>query len=168
MIIALQCIRRVFGRTAIEPGISRFLTDRKFFFGFVWLQWHPPRLLVPPSDHALVERLAALYLALVYVSGNILDPEFENGIHIFKEKNLGAMQTYNLRMTSKVHVLIHHVAKYVRRTGVPLEPSSEQALGSQRTLFDIFYDKFEVNCTKFPVFRERISNAALHYKFCHL
>ncbi len=41
-------------------------------------------------------------------------------------------------MTPKVHVLAHHVQKYVRRTGVPLGPTSDQALDSEHTLFDIF------------------------------
>ncbi len=64
------------------------------------------------------------------------------------------MQAYNVRMTPKVHVLIHHVPKYVSRTGVPLGPSSEQALGSQRT--------------QFPVFRERTPNAVLQHNSFHL
>ncbi len=35
------------------------------------------------------------------------------------------------RMTRKVHVLVHHVAEHVRRTGVQLGPTSEQAPASQ-------------------------------------
>ncbi len=44
---------------------------------------------------------------------------------------MGAMRTHDPRMTPKVHVLVHHVSEYVRRTGVQLEPTSEQTLASQ-------------------------------------
>ncbi len=50
-----------------------------------------------------------------------------------------AMQTHNLMMIAKVNVLVHHVPKYVRLTGVRLGHTSEQALESQHALFDIFY-----------------------------
>ncbi len=45
-------------------------------------------------------------------------PGFEKDISTFEEKFMGAMRTHNLWMTPKVHVLIHHVPEYVRRTGV--------------------------------------------------
>ncbi len=48
---------------------------------------------------------------------------------------MGAMRTHNPRMTPKVHVLIHHVPEYVRRTGVQLGPTSEQALANQHRFF---------------------------------
>ncbi len=54
--------------------------------------------------------------------------------------------------TRKAHVLFHHVPKYVRRTGVQLGRTSEQVLESPHTLFEIIYHRFEVNCTKSPVF----------------
>ncbi len=76
-------------------------------------------MLVPPSDHSLVKCLKALHFALVDAFGNILHPEFENGMHIFKEKLMEAMQTHNLKMAPTVHMLVHHVPKYVRRTSVP-------------------------------------------------
>ncbi len=57
---------------------------------------------------------------------------------------MGAMRTHNPRMTPKVHVLIHFVPEYVRRTGVQLGPTFEQALASQHRFFDIFYHKFKV------------------------
>ncbi len=62
------------------------------------------------------------------------------------------MQTQNLRMMPRVHVLVRHVPKYERITGVPLGPTSEQALGSQHTPFDIFFHRFKANCTKSPIF----------------
>ncbi len=111
--------------------------------------------MVPPSDHPPVECLKALHLALVDVFGIILDAEFENDMHMFKEKFMEAMQKHNLRMTPKVHVLVHHVPKYACRTSVTLGPTSGQALEGQHTPFDIFYRRFEVNCTKSPVIRER-------------
>ncbi len=81
---------------------------------------------------------------------------------------MGAMITHNLRMTPKVHVLVHHVPQYVRLTTAPLGPTSEQALESQHRYFDIFYHRFKVNYTNSPVFRERLLNAVLHYNACHL
>ncbi len=59
---------------------------------------------------------------------------------------MGAMRTHNPRMTSKVHMLVHHVPEYVRRTGIQLRPTSEQAPKSQHTFFDIFYHRFKVIC----------------------
>ncbi len=79
-----------------------------------------------------------------------------------------AMRTHNPRMTPKVHVLVHHVPEYVRRTGIQLGPTSEQAPESQHTFFDIFYHRFKVNCKNSPVFRERFLNAVLHGNSYHL
>ncbi len=67
---------------------------------------------------------------------------------------MGAMRTHYSTMTPKLHMLIHHVPEYVRRTGIQLGPTSEQAPKSQRTFFDIFYHRFKENCTNSPVFRE--------------
>ncbi len=39
---------------------------------------------------------------------------------------------------TKVHVLVHHVRKFVRHSGVPLGPTSDQTLESQHTRFNIF------------------------------
>ncbi len=74
--------------------------------------------MVPSSVHLLVECLEALHRVVVGVFGQILDPGFENDISTFEETFMGAMRTHNLRMTPKVHVLVHHVPEYVRRTGV--------------------------------------------------
>ncbi len=71
-------------------------------------------------------------------------------------------------MTPKVHMLINNVSEYVRRTAAPLGPTSEQALESQHQFFDIFNDRFKVNCTNSPVFRKRLLNTVLHYNACHV
>ncbi len=105
---------------------------------------------------------------MVGIFGQILDPEFENDTNAFEETFMGAMRTHNLWMTSKEHVLVHHVPEYVRRTGVPLEPTSEQALKFQHRFFDIFCHRFKVNCTDCPVFRGHFLNTVLHYNSCHL
>ncbi len=68
----------------------------------------------------MVECLEAFYHVVVGVIGQILDPEFENDVSSFEEAFMGAMRTHNLWMTTKVHMLVHHVPEYVRRTGVPL------------------------------------------------
>ncbi len=81
---------------------------------------------------------------------------------------MGAMRTQNPRITLKVHMLIHNVPEYVSRTTSPLGPASEQALESQHRFFDIFYHRFKLNCTNYPVFRERLLSAVLHYNACHL
>ncbi len=81
---------------------------------------------------------------------------------------MGALRTQNPRMTPKVHMFIHNVPEYVRRTAAPLGHTSEQALESQHQFFDIFDHRFKVNCTNSPVFRERLLNAALHYNACHV
>ncbi len=72
------------------------------------------------------------------------------------------------RTHKKVHVLVHRVPEYVRRTGIKLGPTSEQGPMSQHTFFDIFYHRFKVNRTSSPVFRERLLNAVLHYNSYHL
>ncbi len=76
---------------------------------------------------------------------------------------MGAMRTHNLRMTPKVHVLVHDAPEYVRRTRIQLGPTSEQALESQHRFLDIFYLRFKVNRTNSLVSRERLLNAVLHY-----
>ncbi len=87
--------------------------------------------MVPSSAHPLAECLEALYRVVVGVFGQILGPEFKNDTRKFEETLMGAMRTHNLRITPKVHVLVHHVPKYVRRIGVQLGPTSEQAPASQ-------------------------------------
>ncbi len=108
----------------------------------------------PPSDPPLVECLEAFHRVVIGVFGQLLDPVFENDIITFEEKFMGAMQTHNPRMTSKAHMLIHHVPEYVRCTGIQLGSTSERAPKSQHTIFDIFYHRFKVNCTNSPIFRE--------------
>ncbi len=49
-------------------------------------------------------------------------------------------------MIPKVQVLVHHVPEYVRRAGVPLGPSSKQALESQHALFEIFDLQIRIEC----------------------
>ncbi len=80
--------------------------------------------MVPPSDYPLVECLEAFHFALVDVISNTLDPTFDNYKHMFKEVLMKAMQTHNLKMILKVHVLLHHVPKYVRRTRIVRNPPS--------------------------------------------
>ncbi len=76
---------------------------------------------------------------------------------------MGAMRAHNPKMTLKVHMPVHRVPEYVRRTRIQLRPTTEQAPKSQRTFLDIFYHKFKVNCANSPVFREHLLNAVLHY-----
>ncbi len=87
--------------------------------------------MVPPSDPPLVECLEAFHSVLVGVFGQIIDPEIENNKSTFEETFMEAMRTHNPRITPKVHVLVHHVPEYVRRTGTQLTPTSEQAPKSQ-------------------------------------
>ncbi len=124
--------------------------------------------VVPPSDPPLAECPEALHCVVVGVFGQILDPETENDISRFEETFMGAMRTRNPTMTPKLHMLVHHVPKCVRCTGIHLRPTSEQAPKSQHTFFAIFYHRFKVNCTNSPVFRERLLSALLHYNACHL
>ncbi len=65
---------------------------------------------------------------------------------------MGGMRTHNLEMASNVHVLVHDILQCVCRTGVPLGPTSEQALESQHILFDIFFHRFKLNCTETSIF----------------
>ncbi len=124
--------------------------------------------VVPSSVHLLVEYLEALHRAVVGVFGQILGPGFENDTSTVEEQFMGSMRTHNLRMTPRVYLLTNHVPEYVRRTGVQLGRTSEQALASQHRCFHIFYHKCKVNCTNSPVSRERLLNAVLHNNPCHL
>ncbi len=123
--------------------------------------------LVPPLDHSQTECLEALYRVVANVFSRILDQEFENGTNTFEETFMRAMRTHNLWMTPKVHVLVYHVPEYVRRSGVPLGFTSEQALEIQHRFFDIFCHRFKVNCTKSLIFRERLLNTVFHYNSCN-
>ncbi len=59
---------------------------------------------------------------------------------------MGAMRTHNLWKTPTVHVIVYHVPEYVRRTGVPLGGTSEQALEIQRrfSIFAVTDCKYEI------------------------
>ncbi len=105
---------------------------------------------------------------VVSVFGKILYPGFENDTSTVMEKFIGAMRTHNLRITTKTHMLVHHITSFVRRTRVQLRPTSEQALESQHRFFDTLYYILKVNLTNSPVGRQRLLNAVLHYNSCHL
>ncbi len=87
--------------------------------------------MVPPSDPSLVECLEALHRVVVGVFGQMADPETKDNVSTFEETFMGAMRTQNPWMTPNVHMLIHNVPEYVRRTAAPLGPTSEQTLESQ-------------------------------------
>ncbi len=72
--------------------------------------------MVPPSDPPLVECLEAFHCVEVGVFGQIVDPETKDYVSTFEETFMGAMRTQNPRMTPKVHMLIHNVPEYERRT----------------------------------------------------
>ncbi len=97
--------------------------------------------MVPPSDPALVECLEMFHPVVLGAFGQIVDPETKDNVSTFEETFMGAMRTQNPGMTPKVYMLIHSVPEYVRRTGIQLGPTSEQALESQHQLFDIFYHR---------------------------
>ncbi len=94
----------------------------------------------------------AFHRVVVGVFGQIVDPDTRYNISTFEETFMGAMQTQNPRMTLKVHMLIHNVPEYVRRTAAPLGPASEQALEGQHRFFLIFYHIFKVNGRTPPSF----------------
>ncbi len=76
----------------------------------------------------------------------------DGNVSTFEETFMGAMRTHNPRMTLKVHMLIHHVPEYVRRTAAPLGPTSEQALESQHLFFDIFLPQIQSFVLHLPYF----------------
>ncbi len=89
-------------------------------------------------------------ILLFGIFGNTSDPEFEKNISIFKGTLTESMRTYHLRMTLKMNVFTDDVSEHVRRTGIPLGPSSEQVLDSQHKVFGIFYRRFKATYTKSP------------------
>ncbi len=78
-----------------------------------------------------------------------------------------AMPTRNLEMAPFVHVLVHHILQCVCRTGVPLGPTSEQALESQHTLFDIFFPQVQTGLYRIPNLPIGILNTAALLNWCH-
>ncbi len=91
--------------------------------------------MVPPTDSLLVDCLEALHRVVVGVFGQILYPETKSDISTFEETFMGAMRTHNTKMTPKVHMLVHHVPAYVRRTGIQLGPTSEQGAEQSAYIF---------------------------------
>ncbi len=87
-------------------------------------------------------------ILLFGIFGNTSDQEFEKNISIFKGTLTESMRTYHLRMTLKVNVFTDDVSEHVRRTGIPLGPSSEQELDSQHKIFGVFYRKIRAPYTK--------------------
>ncbi len=96
--------------------------------------------VVPSSVYWLVECFEVLHHVVIGVFGQILDPGFENDITTFEETSMKAMRTHNPRMAPKVHVLVHYVPGYVRRTGVQLGPTRLQITRFPRIFprFDFF------------------------------
>ncbi len=63
---------------------------------------------------------------------------------------MGTMRTHNPKITPKVHMLMHHVPEYVRRTGIQLGPTSEQAPKSQHRFFSYFRPPIQSGLYKLP------------------
>ncbi len=106
--------------------------------------------VIPPSDHSLVKFLEELHRVVAFVSGHILDLEFENGIRTFEETLMGAMRTHNPTMTpmcmcwSVMYQNMFAVTQF--NAGLLLS----RRWRVSKDFFDIFYHRFKVNCTKSP------------------
>ncbi len=130
--------------------------SKKLFFRFIGMHWQLPELVLS-SDHPPVKCLEALTFPWLTFKVTSYTRNLKM-ICIPSGKSLHD-HGHNLKMTPKVHVLVLHVSKYVRCTGVPPEPTSKQVLENQHTLVNIFYHRYEVNCAKSPVFWKRLLNA---------
>ena len=65
------------------------------------------------------DSLRCLHAVNIGIFGNYLDPDYGNLLFYFERSFVNLVENFNLRMTTKAHILIHHVPRYIEYLDFP-------------------------------------------------
>ncbi len=100
--------------------------------------------------------------------GEDLSPNSDDVIKRFGSACSKVMSSFGIRMTLKVHIVLHHLPHFIRLTNMPLALFSEQVVEVQHARFRHFYECYRVSCTDHITFLDRLFKCVLHYYSTHI
>ncbi len=100
--------------------------------------------------------------------GEDLSPNYDDVIKRFGSAFSKVMSSFGIRMTPKVHIVLHHLPHFIRLTNMPLGLFSEQVVEEQHSRFRRFYDRYRVSCTDHITYPDRLFKCVLHYNSTHI
>ncbi len=100
--------------------------------------------------------------------GHRLSSNYEEAIEQFGVNFTREMCQFQISMTTKIHILLHHVPHFIRLTGMPLGPFSEQVVEEQHRRYKNCFNRYRINCTEHINYQGRFLNSFLHYNSYHI
>jgi len=100
-------------------------------------------------------------IAAMFVSQ--LAADWEEALDVLTVYYLEVTEVFPINVTTKAHIIIHHLREYFRRTKSALGPTSEEVVESQHHVFKKFYARFKVIGREFPIFDERLLMSVVHF-----
>ncbi len=88
--------------------------------------------------------------------GEDLSPNFDDVIKRFGSAFSKVMSNFGIRMTPKVHIVLHHLPHCIRLTNMPPGLFSEQVVEMQNVRFMRFYDRYRVSCADHITYPDRL------------
>ncbi len=100
--------------------------------------------------------------------GHRLSSNNEEAIGQFGVNFTRVMSQFQISMTTKVHILLHHVPHFIRLTGMPLGPFSEHVVEEQHRRYKNFFYRYRINCPEHINYPGRFLNSVLHFNSYHI
>ncbi len=160
-------IQRLF---ALHPNLEKDVTaalgiDRKDYHGKSFEGRQCSKILancdyledhIPPECLPLINCLRSFGKVMVATFGEDLSSNNDDVIKRFGSAFSKVMTSFGIRMTPKVHIVLHHLPYFIRLTNMPLGLFSEQVVEEQHARFRRFYDRYRVSCTDHITYSDRL------------
>ncbi len=91
--------------------------------------------------------------------GEDLSPNYDDVIKRFGSAFSKVMSSFGIRMTPKVHMVLHHLPHFISLTNMPLGLFSEQVVEEQHA---------RVSCADHITYPDRLFKCVLHYNSTHI
>ncbi len=125
-------------------------------------------LLVPPECLPIIDCFKAFARVAEATFGHRLSANYEEAIGQFGVNFARVMSQFRISMMTKVQILLHHVPHFIRLTGMPLGPFSEQVVEDQHRRYENFFNRYKINCTEHINNPGRFLNSVLYYNSYHI
>ncbi len=119
--------------------------------------------LLPSECLPIIDCLKAFARVSEATFGYRLSSNYEEVIEQFGVTFSRVMSQFRLFMTTKVHTLLHHFRHFIRLTGMPLGPFSEQVVEEQHKRHKNFFNRYRIYFTEHINYPGRFLNSVLHY-----
>ncbi len=125
-------------------------------------------LLVPSECLPIIDCLRAFTRVAEATFGHRLSSNNEEAIGQFGVNFTRLMSQFRISMTTKVHILLHNAPHFIRLTGMPLGPFSEQVVEEQHRRYKAVFNRYRINCPERINYPGRFLNSVLHYNSYHI